>query len=348
MTLTTSTELARPQPAARHVNYFEVIARSHHELGEQLGLLFAPRTRECLAEARRQRSWKRKLADARPLLDATQARFPFLVDELRAYARAADIGFHELWTLSIEADLDQTPGEHCTTMVTNEGTLISHNEDFDADATDYICIVRKTLPDISILELFYFDSPLGGNAVSVNSNGFVQCINSLSHGDGGCGVPRNVIARWLSQTRNAYSDFMAMSDIPRAGGYNHVLVDRRGVVYNIECSGRKQVFSMPRGAFAHTNHYTAHDLLAFEEAEARDSTFARYARARKLLRSRMATEEFLAVGADTRGGPRKAIFNRDTVARALIDLEEKKASFWLRREPEAGWIDYPLGRTAAA
>lgn len=341
MSLTRSAEDHRPRAWPIHVNYHEVAARNNSELGEQLGCLFGPGTRECLEEARSQKDWKRKLDQSCELLDATRSHFPHLASELEAYAAAAGLEFNELWTLSVEADLDRRRQEHCTTFVSAEGEVAGHNEDFDEEAADYVFIVKKSLPGVTILELMYVDSPLGGNAFSVNSHGYVQCINSLSHADFGTGVPRNVIARWLSETRNIYCDFIAMSGLKRAAGYNHVVVDRRGSVYDIECSAGRQVMSMPRGPFVHTNHYLTRELGWLDSADEDSSTFTRHARARKLMKGRMTAADLIEIADDRKGGPGRAIFNRNTVARAVFDRGEATIKLWLRREADAGWIDYP-------
>jgi hypothetical protein len=45
---------------------------------------------------------------------------------------------------------------------------------------------------------------------------------------------------------------------------------------------------------------------------------------------------------DVSRGERFGIFNRDTIARGIVDLNERVAWFWLRRESELGWVGYDI------
>ena len=37
-----------------------------------------------------------------------------------------------------------------------------------------------------------------------------------------------------------------------------------------------------------------------------------------------------------------SIFNERTIGRFVIDLENRIAKVWLKREEDLGWLDYPL------
>ena len=118
----------------RHACYHEVDASTHAELGGKLGELFVGKTRENVAYARRQRHWARKVEASLPLLECTRNAFPQYLEELEAYARAAGVAFDDLWAINLEDELDDIGKEKCTTVVTNGGKLISHNEDWDEDS----------------------------------------------------------------------------------------------------------------------------------------------------------------------------------------------------------------------
>lgn len=330
----------QPKLASFHRHYYEIHAETPAELGERMGRLFGPIVRAFLAEARAQSDWREKIAAAQPLLECTERYFPRYLTEMRSYAIAAGVPFPELWALNCEADLDAR--EHCTTIVTNDGKLVAHNEDWDAEAAESICLVKKRLPSITILELYYYDGPLGGNALSVNSHGYVQAINSLQHSDFQAGVPRNVIARWLSETSDIEFDFELMRRVPRASGFNHVVVNSNSDVVDIECTAAKQRLVHPRLPFVHTNHYLTPKLAAYEEADGDDSTFCRYATACRLLRNEMTVDDVMQVMSETGNGKDNSIFNENTVARAVLDWPSRSLLVWLRREGEAGWVSYPL------
>ncbi len=56
----------------------------------------------------------------------------------------------------------------------------------------------------------------------------------------------------------------------------------------------------------------------------------------------MTVDETIAVNGDTSQGRRNSLFNENTIARVVVDLDARQARIWLRREPKAGWITYPL------
>lgn len=325
-----------------HDAYYEISARTNAELGAELGRRFGKAMRRSIDYARAEGHWRRKLAIAGEQIAVTRKHLPRYVEEMEAYAEAAGVPLAQSWVVMCEDELDTLAPEKCTTFVTNGGLLVSHNEDWDADSADAVCILRKSIGDLTLLEIHYFNTPLGGSAITISSRGFVHAINSLHHSDGQVGVPRNVVARWLSETRDPEADFRALRAIPRSAGYNHVLVGRGGRVLDIECSAQRQVLLRPRLPFVHTNHFITDDLAALEAAEEDDSTHPRYRSACSMVKGSMTLEDAMAVGGDTSKGREASVFNRHTIARAVVDLEARLAHIWLRREAKAGWIAYPL------
>jgi hypothetical protein len=325
-----------------HTAFHTVRASGPAALGATLGTMFGAHMRASIAEARGDGHWSRKASIARVQIGITRQYFPRHVEELEAYAAAAGVALADAWVVMCEDELDEPAAEKCTTLVTNAGSLISHNEDWDADAADAVCVLRKTVGDLTTLEIHYFNTPLGGSAISINSHGFVQAINSLDHSDRQAGVPRNVIARWLSETRDPEGDFNALRRIPRSAGYNHVLVGTNGRVVDIECSARRQVLLRPALPFAHTNHFLSRDLAGLDEAGDTGSTHRRHQSACMLAKQSMTLAQILALNGDTSQGRRSSIFNRNTIARVVVDLDARAAHVWLRREAKAGWIAYPL------
>jgi hypothetical protein len=326
----------------RHRNYHEVDARTPAELGAKLGALFAHKAHENIDYARRQKHWRGKVEASLPLLDCTRRQFPHHVEELQAYSQAAGVALDELWAVSLEDELDEFKNEKCTTVVTNSGRLISHNEDWDEDSDEEICLLKKSCAGLTILEIYYYAVPLGGSALSINSNGYVQAINSLDHADRQIGVPKSVIGRWMSETGDARADFARLRQIPRSSGYNHVLVHRRDGVLDIECTAARQVLLEPSLPFAHTNHLLSPGLKGLDNAEAGEGTYARYECACQLVRPMMTLAELATLTGDTSRGRKRSINNRETIARVVIDLDSRIAKVWLRREQKLGWIDYPL------
>ncbi|MCK4794345.1 MAG: hypothetical protein KAV87_62030, partial [Desulfobacteraceae bacterium] len=238
-----------------HKNYFEIKAKNYYDLGFQKGRLFGGFLRQSIKALKKEGSWNSKLLiRSKAPVAITRKSFPHLIEELEGYAEGADVPFDELWLLSIEDELFESKFGKCTSIITNSGLLIAHNEDWDADAKDSICVLKKTMRGQTILELFYLNT-LGGNSVSVNSNGFVQAIDTLTHADKQIGVPRNVIARWLSETKSPESDYERLAALERSSGYSHSLVSVNGKIWNIECSAREEILTRPNSPFVHTNHF---------------------------------------------------------------------------------------------
>lgn len=327
----------------KHKNFYRFSAQSNYDLGLQMGETFKKEAESLLERLTESKNWSERVHLSQKSLKISEEKFPYLIEELKGYSYGAGIDFQDLWAGSLEDELDNLPNnEKCTSVIANNGLLISHNEDWDKDAEDYICIVEKTVGDLTLFELYYYNT-LGGNSISINSFGFVQCINSLTSTDQQIGIPRNVIARWISETKDPISDFENLKNVQRSTGYNHILVNKEGLIYNIECSAKQQDLTKPHSPFVHTNHYIG--TLKPVEAEVNDginSTFNRYNRALQLARPTMTKDELITLTNNDNDGDKMSIFNERTIGKMVIDLKNKNAKVWLKRESDIGWIDYPL------
>lgn len=324
-----------------HSHYFEVRGDTPADCGRQLGRLFGRMARDLIAEERADGSLQRYRAAAEERLSLTAAFFPSYVEELKAYAEAARVDLVELWTMSILDDLAPDACEHCTTLVTNNGMLVAHNEDWSADAANGIVILKRTCGPVTTLELYYYGCPLGGVAISVSSNGYVQAINSVTHRDQGLGVPKTVLARRLSEVRDLGRELDGILGIPRASGFAHTLIDRTGRATVIELTATAADVTCPGAPFAHTNHLLAPDLCPVAGA-ASHSSLTRYRDASAAAAPTMDAATLGDVMGRKDRGREASLFNDNTIARAIVDLDRRVASFWLRRERRKGWIDYPI------
>lgn len=325
-----------------HQNYHEVEGDSPAACGRALGRLFGANVQDYIGHARADRGWPARRQDAQSLLLETARYFPDYVEELTAYAKAAGVDLLDLWTISIEDELDDDGTEKCTTVITNNGRLIGHNEDWGPDASDDICILKKRCGEVTTLELYYYGCPLGGAAISFSSRGYVQAINSLDHTDWQVGVPKMVLARRLSEMENIDSELEGLLAIPRSSGFAHNLVDRSGRVTVVETTATRDSVQNPNLPSVHTNHLLCPTLEALQGEPDGKSTFRRYKSARGLARPVMDDRQMKRLLSDESRGSASSLFNRNTIARAVVDLDKGLASFWLRREAKKGWIDYPV------
>ncbi len=320
-----------------HDQYFEISAKNNHELGYKLGELFGANLQDLITQSRNDPKWESKVIRSKKYLDATRKYFPKYIEELEGYAKSADVKFIELWTLSLEDELYQE--DKCTTLITNNGQLIGHNEDYK-DAEEKVCILKKTVNNTTIFELYYLHT-LGGNSISINSNGYIQAIDSLSQTDSRVGIPKNVIARWISETSSPTHDFAKLSKLQRASGFCHNLVDLKGETQVIESTATKERIDNITTPFVHSNHYLT-DLSEYEANDNSTHTFERYESGKSRIKENMTVDEMKGVLEDTSRGPKASLFNERTIARMIVDTKEKWVYIWLGREKEKGWVKYNL------
>ena len=323
----------------KHSNYHEVEGSDPVKLGRALGLQFGDRIRDYIADLEDvdESAWRR----ARMLLQQTEKYFPEYVVELRSYANAAEVELLELWAVAIEDQLSPDASERCTTIVTNEGRLIGHNEDWDPDSATEICILKKRVGNTTSLELYYYGCPLGGVALSISSRGHVQAINSVAHADGRDGVPKHVIARALSDLRFGAADLERILAVPRSSGFAHILVDRTGHLTSIECTATQHRVTRPRTPFVHTNHLLD-PVLGQRGLAASESSFHRFKDATAKASETMDLTAMMKLVGDQSHGKSQSVLNKNTIARAIVDFDQQTAYFWLKQESEKGWVPYSI------
>jgi predicted choloylglycine hydrolase len=316
-------------------NYFEFTAKNNFELGLQMGRAFKRQSAARLKRQKREGNWKKRVNSAKKFLSITEKYFPHLVGELRGYALGAKINFADLWTASLEDEMD---AEKCTSMISNGGKLVAHSEDFPRAKND-VAVVKKTVGDLTIFEIFYFNT-LGGNAVSINSNGYVVATNSLYSRDRQIGVPKNVISRWLSETVNPKKDFLRLKKIRRASAYNYNFTDPTGNIFNLETTAKKAALTRVASPFAHTNHYLS-ALKKFDTYKKQSSPL-RLAFAKKHLEEKMTLQKIKYILGDVSQGKTCSVRNKETIGNIIFDLENRTAYIWLLRENKKGFVKFNL------
>ena len=326
----------------RHKHYHEIECADPIEAGWCLGKLFGNKTRSYIAESHHVLNSTRCRKRARHLLQQTKHYFPGYVDEMQAYADAADIDLLDLWTVSIEDELSHGAMEKCTSIVANQGRLVGHSEDWSADAASEICILKRRVASTTTLELYYYAMPLGGVALSISSNGYIQCINSIAHLDRGNGVPKSVIARAASELRLGVTSLTNLLSVPRSSGFAHILVDRKANPTSLECTATQHQVSSPDQPFGHSNHIIDPHLARLFAEPASTSSLRRLEDATAAAPQITDRPSMVSLLEDRSGGKSKSINNKNTIARAIVDLDSRTASFWLKRERKRDWVSYPI------
>lgn len=326
---------------SRHLNFYRIEAVDNYELGLRLGEIFGESVRKLIEAKAKSPDWSAQVKSAEQYLEITKQEFPHYIRELEGYAIAAQVDFSSLWTLSLEDEISNQEAERCTSMLTNQGKLFAHNEDWSSDSDDLICVIEKKIKDVTIFELSYFYT-LGGNAVSINSHGYLQAINSLTHTDQQVGIPANIVARWLSETRDPLADYQKLCALQRGKGYSHTLVDLNGRAVNIECSSRAQSIVEVKTPFVHTNHYQQECMQSLEGNQNASGSWQRLQVAEAGLKSHMSADELAGLTDDQSCGAVHGLMNERTIGKLIFDADSNQARVWLRREKGAGWIDYKL------
>jgi hypothetical protein len=319
----------------KHLHYYQVKAQTHFELGSKLAQLFkAPSLQLYSSILDKIPSQKEAHIWAQKHLQPTEEQFPQYIEELRGYASGLGVDFGSFWLTFLTEELNIYP-EKCTSCYSHDGLIIGHNEDFLPYFENTISLVEKTLGNMNVFEIYYYNS-LGGSACSINSNGYVQTINTLHHADQQIGVPRNVIARWLSETIDPKNDFKKLLNIKRSMGYSHTLCDLKGEIVNIESTAHESCFVHVTPPYIHTNHYLS-DLSKYEDRATLKNTIDRYTVATSQIGTVKTAQNMMKLLEDV-----SHLHPNDTIARIVVDLKNKSAWCWLARERAKGWIEYPL------
>lgn len=324
-----------------HTNYFEVKGRDNYELGKKLGMLFKKDVIKAVHENQKDNNWQERVERAKKSLEITGKTFPQYIEEIKGYAKGAAVNFLNLWTILVGAELKDITEEKCTSIVTNNGKLVGATEDCFAEVKNELYVLKKTINKLTIIEIYYSYS-LGGDSISINSNGVVQMTNTLTHRDSQIGIPRNIIARWLSETDNPKRAFQKLK---RSSGYSHTFVEKNGNIRNIELTAKKQVLTQTRASFVHTNHYLT-NLRKFQSKNfssgVSTGSIERFNTGKGKVRHKMTVKEMKELLSDRSNGKELSIFNTRTIGRIIIDLSNFTSYIWLLREPDKGWIKYPL------
>jgi len=252
---------------------------SAHERGFQYGEKFSPNISEMLD---RSLSFYKNTANlSRDDILKTASKFwPFIVDysdeiaqELIGLSEGANRKIEEITLLTSFNELQFYYGfprwsryggpRGCTSFcatgkATEKGeTIIGQNNDGslypNLDEFDFLMKLR-TDSGVDVLTLNMMGCPA---FVGLNSKGIALCINAVSDGDFGIGVPFSVITRKVLGSKNIAEAVSAVVTPERGGGANYLIADENGECYDIETTAKSFNYYYVDKCFAHANHYLA-------------------------------------------------------------------------------------------
>ena len=237
------------------------------------------------AAAIRRRATGEHLELAAQYRAVTLEHLPWVVEELDAAARAAEVDPLALFAASVE-ELSEAP-RGCTDVVF--GRLVAHNTDLDAaDEEDVVAIEWRVEGEPAIFTLGI------GPWISVgwNEAGLSVTGNELDPNDERVGIPRLLQVRDVL-TRTTLDDAVeAVLHPARASSYNWVLASPEGAV-NVEGSATAAEIRPLEDVLVHTNHYEEPPMQRYARKLDHAGSRARYARAHELATAGSAPLEIL-------------------------------------------------------
>jgi isopenicillin-N N-acyltransferase-like protein len=308
------------------------VGGSHRETGAQLGETLQEQIRRA-AEA------QKRLALAAECREITVRHLPWIVEELDAAAKAADVDPLRLFAAMIEEIQAEQPATvgRCTDLVTrgdNGQILVAHNNDYTAETRDDVVAIEwhvEGQPRMFTLGIGPWLS------VGWNETGLSVTGNELTPNDERVGIPRLLQIRAVVACRTLDDAVQTVLHPARASSYNWVLSSPEGAV-NVEGSATAAVRRTlgPGSSLVHTNHYVEPAMVRFEgDPDYAVRSAIRCARARELAEdARPPTVERLrAILSDHEHSP-------DSLCRHTGDTQ---TIFWCIADVSAGVITYGLG-----
>lgn len=294
---------------------------SHYGVGFSIGRQFKLIIAEYLGQQHQQLGKGFAVAIAESAIHLAQVvrYFPAYIEELEGIASGAGVPFVELFLANDREIFGLGPQSTRCTIVgvaRNKGYLLGHNEDWLPGAGKYLYILDAEIEGMKIWGLNYCYELVGG-AVAMNGHGLIQAVNELLHYDGigrSLGVPKNFIARAILDCRTLEEAERIIVTIPRAGGFNHVVVIGSRL-WNFETSARKfATEKISDRSYVHTNHYLTASLKGLDRGT-RESK-ERLAKAQSLLGQTKTTIDMMRL-LSNRATP--AICRDNTIGSIVID-----------------------------
>ena len=216
-------------------------------------------------------TWEQAALQARHYLPFIEAATPDYLSEIQGMAAGSGVPFDDLLICNCFEELtSDLLFEKCTVVAfapehtQDQHTLLGHTEDWLPIDREWQYVVRVRPDD----EVPFIAAVYGGLLANVGLNGagVAQCINSTYPTDVRLGLPRVFIARHVLTAPRIGEAIERALHPRRAAGYNHVLADEHGELYNLETTARQFDLLYGRdGYLAHANNYLSPRLRDLED-----------------------------------------------------------------------------------
>jgi isopenicillin-N N-acyltransferase-like protein len=320
------------------------IKGSHRQMGQQLGEACAPAIHRMLAIYKDtfvsaydeiELTWDEAVLQSLKYYPFAQEYTPQYVEELEGMAEAAEVDFDDLMVLNcMEAITADALHLGCTSFALsaerteNGHVLVGHNEDWLPEDEENTYLIHATPED----ETPFIAITYGGLLPNIgfNANGIAQCCDSVYPTDVRIGVPRIFASRGALGARNLGDAIRKSLLRSRAAGYNHLLADRNGELYNVEVSAHHfaTMYGLD-GFIGHSNHYLTNRMKQYE-SKVKDliDSRIRVNRITRLVRGRAkhSVESIKAILSDHMDHPQSVCYHQRMEDDESIDRKKTIAS----------------------
>lgn len=343
---------------------------THRQMGQQIGeacreeiqrMLAIYRTTFDTAYDSLKVRWDDAVLQGMKYYPYAQEWTPQYVEELEGMAEGSGADFDDLMVLNcMEAITSDALHLGCTSIavsgeLTEDGhVLVGHNEDWLPEDEENTYLVHASPEkEPAFLAITY-----GGLLPNIgfNAEGIAQACDSVYPNDPRVGVPRIFVSRKVLAMKRLADAIRAVLMRQRAAGYNHLIVDRSGEMYNIEVSARRfaTIYGID-GYLAHTNNYLTQRMKQVEDkTEDLIGARVRVNRSIRLLRGKRphSPETLKAILSDHMNHPNSICSHTDpsdppldrqkTIASLVMDLSDLKMEVCWGSPCESSYHTYRL------
>ena len=315
-------------PPASPFRVIDLTGSSYRQIGQQLGEALRDDIAAVLGELEASFDRCRSAVESHlgtqlsGFREATEARFPELIEELEGMADGCGVPFRELFAWNCRSEIQALNcAAGCSTvgLADSGGFTLAHNEDGNEAYLGRMVVVRVTPPSGVRFAYMVYPGTLVGNAPGLNSAGICQTTNFISSTVVGAGIPRYFVGRAICEASSLDDAQVRATVEGRAFPWHHnvgSLTDGR--LLSIETwPGRADVTEVA-GVHLHTNHLThaAMQSLPEDRSYFGRSTGPRMEALQRLVAAKAPKDrdDLLVLLADRSGSPCKVCRNPgDTV-----------------------------------
>lgn len=344
------------------------VAGSHFEMGRQIGTAMAGRVR-AMVDTYRQMihqganlSWPEAILHSRKYLPFIEECYPQYLEELQGIARGAGLDAQDVLVPNcLECLTSDALHVRCTSVaaggaVTASGdVLVGHNEDWLPEDRELQYVVHAQPNDEPAFVSHTYGALLPN--IGFNEAGVAQACDTVYPRDVRLGLPRVFVSRAVLAAGSVPEAIKRTVHPRRAAGYNHLLADRHGEIYNVEVSATAfAALYAEDGIAAHSNCYMSPRMQALEvEPDTLIRSLTVTHRARRLLAAQagaITEEAIMAVLRDHYSHPRSICYHNteppgsldgtETIGSLVMNLTRRTFKVCQGNPCEGGYSEYAL------